>query len=85
MSTVQYLNLFLEPVALAFSPDFATAVVNLRVDEATERHVEALRAKANSGTLTAAEDADYRAFVEAVDVIGVIQSKARRFLAQQHG
>jgi hypothetical protein len=35
------------------------------------------------GTLTPAEEAEYKGFVEAVDLISIVQAKARRFLAKQ--
>ena len=41
-----------------------------------------LRQKANEGILTLEEDAEYKDFVEAVDVISIIQAKARQFLAK---
>jgi hypothetical protein len=44
-----------------------------------------LRLKANEGTLTPSEDAEYKDFVEAVDLISIIQTKARRFLAKHPG
>jgi hypothetical protein len=84
MSTVtNYLDRILDPVTTAFTPEFAEAVVNLQLDDETQRHVGELRDKANHGTLTAEENEDYRAFVDAVDVISVIQSKARRYLASR--
>ena len=45
-------------------------------------HIEILRGKANQGTMTAEEEAEYREFVEAVDVISILQAKARRVLAK---
>ena len=48
-----------------------------------QAEIEVLRKKANMGTLSPAEEAAYKDFVEAVDVIAIIQSKARRFLASQ--
>ena len=83
MSTASYLDRFLDPVTPSLTPQVAEALINLRLDEQTEEHVSALRDKANRGTLTEEEEADYKAFVDAVDVISVIQSKARRFLANQ--
>ena len=47
--------------------------------------VEKLREKANAGTLTVEEDAEYKDFVEAVDVISILQSKARSVLANRVG
>jgi hypothetical protein len=83
MSTVSYLDRFLQPVTEAFTPELARVLVNLRADEELQVEVEVLREKANIGTLSPDEELAYRDFVEAVDVISIIQSKARRFLASQ--
>jgi hypothetical protein len=76
------LDRFLEPVVDKFTPEFARAVVELRADPELEARVDEWRQKANAGTLTDQEQAEYRDFVEAVDVIGILQSKARRYLAK---
>jgi len=65
----------------AFTPEMAR-VVDLRADVETQARIEELRHKANEGTLTPDEDAEYKEFVEAVDIISIIQSKARTFLAE---
>ncbi len=84
MSTaINYLDRFLEPMTEAFTPEMARTIVALRADADLESHIATLREKANEGTLSPEEDADYKEFVEAVDVISIIQAKARRFLAQQ--
>ena len=83
MSTTTYLDRFLEPVTDAFTLEMARTVVNLRADPETEARIEVLRHKANQGTLTPAEDAEYKEFVEAVDIISILQSKARKFLAKR--
>ena len=67
----------------ALTPEVARVIINLRADEETEAEVQQLRDKANEGGLTAEEEAKYD-FVEAVDVISIIQSKARRFLARHN-
>ena len=41
-----------------------------------EAHIDELRRKANDGTLTAAEDVEYKDFIEAVDLISIIQAKS---------
>lgn len=82
MQATTYLDRFLEPLADAFTPEVARVIVDLRADPETEAEVEQLRKKANEGTLTPAEVASYKDFVEAVDVISILQSKARRFLAR---
>ncbi len=83
MSTVSYLDRFLQPVTEAFTPELARVLVELRADDELQAEVEVLREKANIGTLSPDEEVAYKDFVEAVDVISIIQSKARRFLASQ--
>ena len=82
MSTTNYLDRMLQPVTEARSPEFAHKLVGLRADDELLSHIEILRGKANQGTMTAEEDAEYREFVEAVDVISILQSKARRVLSK---
>jgi hypothetical protein len=72
---------FLEPVTESFTPQLARTFVELRADDELQAEIEVLRQKANLGTLTPEEDTAYKDFVEAVDVLSIIQSKARRFLA----
>ena len=80
MSTVSYLDRFLEPVTEAFTPEFARHLVQLRADDELQAEVDVLRQKANEGTLSSDEEAAYKDFVDAVDMISILQSKARRFL-----
>jgi hypothetical protein len=82
MSTVSYLDRILDPVADAFTPELARRIVNLRADDELQAEIDVLRRKANEGTLSDEEEAAYKDFVEAVDVISIIQSKARQFLAR---
>ncbi|MBY0508120.1 MAG: hypothetical protein K2X03_29675 [Bryobacteraceae bacterium] len=83
MATTSCLDRLLDPLTEAFTPKMASALLELRVDSELEAHIGYLRGKANEGTLTPAEDAEYKDFVEAVDLISVMQAKARRFLAKQ--
>ena len=78
-----YLDRLLEPLTDVLTPEVASALLALRADAELQAHIDELRRKANEGTLTRAEDAEYKDFVEAVDVISIIQAKARRFLAKQ--
>ena len=83
MATASYLDRLLEPLTEAFTPRMASIILELRADSELEGHIDELRLKANSGTLTPAEEAEYKDFVEAVDLISIMQAKARRFLAKQ--
>ena len=80
MAATTYLDRFLEPMTEAL--EVARVIADLRVDPETEAEVQRLRERANEGTLTSEEEAAYKDFVEAADVISIIQSKARRFLAR---
>lgn len=84
MSTAPSLALgeLLAPVVECFSPEVASKLVNLPVDPAVQTRVDELAAKANEGTLTAQEQAQYDAYIEAADIIGIMQAKARTVLAQ---
>lgn len=82
MSTaISFLDRFLEPMTTAFTPQMARTILDLRADADLEAQIQDLRQKANEGTLSREEEAEYKEFVEAVDVISIIQAKARKFLA----
>jgi hypothetical protein len=83
MSTISYLERFLEPMTEAFTAELAQKIVDLRADSETQAFVDELATKANEGTLTREEEVEYKEYIEAADIVGIIQSKARRFLAQQ--
>lgn len=83
MATTSYLDRLLDPLTEAFTPKMASAILELRADPELEAHIDNLRQKANEGTLTPAEDEEYKDFVEAVDLISIMQTKARRFLAKR--
>lgn len=83
MITNSYLDRLLEPVAEAFTPEVARALVDVRIDPQTEAHIEVLRRKAEQDSITPEEDAEYKDFVDAVDVLSIIQAKARRFLSKR--
>lgn len=82
MSTASYLDRLLDPVTEAFTPELARRLAGLRADDDIQAEIEGLREKANEGTLSPDEEAAYKDLVEAIDVISIIQSKARRFLAR---
>ena len=82
MSTTSYLERFLDPITSAFTPEVARRIAELHADDELQAEIDVLRQKANAGTLTPDEEAAYKDFVEAVDLISIVQSKARRFLAR---
>lgn len=82
MSTATYLDRFLSPVSEAFTPELARIVADIRIDAEVQSYVDSLAAKANAGNITSEEDAEYKALIDAADLISVLQLKARRYLAK---
>ncbi len=80
---LSYLDRLLDPLTDTLTPESATALLALRVDAELETRIDELRRNANEGSLTPAEDAEYKDFIEAVDVVSILQAKARRSLSQQ--
>lgn len=83
IAVLRYLDRLLDPLTETLTPELAAALVALRADAEVEARVDELRRKANAGTLTPDEDAEYREFVEAMDIVSIMQAKARRFLSRQ--
>jgi hypothetical protein len=77
-----YLDRLLAPVTECFSQEVAERLVALRADPEVESRIEDLAAKANEGALSAEERAEYEDYIEAVDLIGILQARARAVLAQ---
>lgn len=84
-TTTSYLDRLLEPMTEALTPEVARKLVSLRADAQMQSRIEELRKKANAGELTVEEEAEYKEFVEALDIVSIIQSKARKFLNKQTG
>jgi hypothetical protein len=79
--TMAVLDEILEPVTNAFSREVAQALVNIRAGEAAQARIADLADKCNEGQLTSTEQAEYESYVQAVDMISVLQAKARAWLA----
>jgi len=70
----------LEPVGQCLTPAVAARIAGLRAGSRTRHRVDKLAAKNSEGKLTAKEEAEYGAYVEAFDVIAILQAKARKAL-----
>ena len=78
------LNRILTPVADCLTPESAERLVRLQLDPELRRSIDDLARKANEGMLTDSERSDYVDYIEAMDLIGLLQSKARQILVR-HG
>ena len=79
------LDNMLEPLTQCFTPAVAKQLVEVRADAATQARIEELASKCNEGALNESEQREYEAYVEAIDLIGILQAKARALLANQQG
>jgi len=76
------LDKMLEPVARCWTPAVAQQIAALRAEPLTQARIDELATKCNEGELTDAEQREYAAYVEALDLIGLLQAKARAILAR---
>ena len=78
-----YLDRLLAPVTQYFTPEVAERIVSLQADPDIQVRIEELAAKANEGQLSAEERAEYEDYIEAVDLVAILQARARSILAQR--
>ena len=84
-NTSDILNLLLDPIGRSFTPEVAKKVANMRVDQRAKRRLNHLAGKCNEGEMTEAERKEYETYVNALDLIGVLQMKARSILRRDTG
>jgi hypothetical protein len=75
------LDRLLDPVGRALSPEAGRRLVALRADADAQAKIDDLAERANDGTLSAEERADYESLIAAANVIAVLQAKARMVLS----
>jgi hypothetical protein len=80
---IAILDKMLEPVARCFTPAVAKQIAELRADAPTQARIDELASKCNEGELTETEKREYQAYVDALDLLGLLQAKARAMLASQ--
>ena len=82
MSTATILGRLLDPVASSLTPETAQQVVDFRADEQTQARIDELADRCNEGELTPEERREYDQYISAIDVVTVLQAKARSILEQ---
>jgi hypothetical protein len=78
---VPLLDRIVDPVGRILTPKVARALVDLRADPEVQARIDELADKCNEGQLTPEEQAEYEAYVFAIDFIAILQAKARALLA----
>jgi hypothetical protein len=77
------LSELLEPIGQIMPIDFATKLAALRATPRIQSRIDELAEKSSDGQLTPDEHSEYLAYVDAIDVISILQAKARSVLARQ--
>jgi hypothetical protein len=74
------LDSLLDPLSRCLDAESAQRVAEFRVGPAVQARIEALAERANDGSLTEEERAEYEAVINAADFISILKLKARRQL-----
>lgn len=77
------LSRLLEPVENIMPVSFARELAAMRARPEEQARIDELAGKANEGLLTDDERAEYAAYIDAMNIIGILQAKARSVLAKQ--
>ena len=78
MERTTILRRVLEPVLRSLPPEVARQIAQAEADEELQRRVEELARKANEGELNPDEQREYRAYVDAGDIVATLQAVARK-------
>jgi hypothetical protein len=76
------LERMLDPLRECLTPAMARRLANFRADSETQARIQELADKCTEGELTRAERREYEAYVRAINLISILQSKARMVLAK---
>jgi hypothetical protein len=74
------LDRLLDPIRRSLTPEVARQLVDLRADPEVQERIDALADKCTEGQLSAEELAEYEGYVRAVNLIAILQAKARAYL-----
>jgi hypothetical protein len=81
-TTSTLLDRILEPVGRALTPEAARDLIDVRLDAKSQAMLDRLARRCNDGKLTDAERAEYESVVAAIDLVAILQAKARALLAR---
>jgi hypothetical protein len=74
------LDRLLNPVRDVLTPEVAQAIADLRADATTQGRLDDLAERHHEGQLTPDELTEYQALVSGINLIAVLQAKARSVL-----
>lgn len=77
------LDRLLNPVRDVLTPEVAQAIADLRADETTQARLDDLAERHHEGRLSAEELSEYQSLVSGINLISVLQAKARSVLERR--
>jgi hypothetical protein len=77
------LSQLLEPVGRLMRVEFARELAALKATPDVQARIDELAEKCTEGLLTETERVEYGAYVDAIDVISILQAQARSVIARQ--
>jgi hypothetical protein len=80
-TATDFLSTYIEPLAEDLTPQQARKILSIKPTDRLVDRVRELAEKANCGTLTGQEQAEYEHYIDVDDVIGLLKAKARSLLA----
>jgi hypothetical protein len=83
LTPTNVLSQLLEPVGRLMPVEFARDLAALKATPEVQARIDELADKCNEGELTEEERTEYDAYVDAIDVISILQAKARSVLSRQ--
>ena len=81
ISSPTLLEQLLGSVGNAMNMEFAKELVALRASSEIQGRIDELAEKCNEGLLSDEERAEYEDYVQAIHLIGILQKKAKKILA----
>jgi hypothetical protein len=79
-TATDFLSTYIEPLVEDLTPQQARKILSIKPTERLLARVELLAERANAGSLTEQERAEYEHYIDVDDVIGILKAKARRIL-----
>jgi hypothetical protein len=76
----RFMDRVLDPLAACLNREAAMSIIDLRIDPEIQARVEVLAERANGGTLTPDERAEYLSYVEAADLLAIFKLRAKHHL-----
>ncbi len=80
MGAATVLDGLLDPLSRCLDAESARRLVDFRVDLPVQERINSLAERANDGSLSSDERAEYEALINAADFISILKLKARRHL-----